>query len=114
MPLVWPPLRRVIQAADQVNGSRFGLPRHGWNLGSNHVGVALEPLGGRQPAKRTNPFVAPLRGPWTHSLVVRALFDRALFDRGMSQYWLVRSADFCRYGQASLSLRLSHHAALIG
>jgi hypothetical protein len=32
----------------------------------------------------------------------------------MSQYWLVRSADFCRYGQASHSLRLSHHAALIG
>jgi hypothetical protein len=41
--------------------------------------------------------VAPLCGPRTHALV----------DRGMSQYWLVRSADFCRYGQASHSLLVS-------
>ena len=32
--------------------------------------------------------MTPLRGPWTHALV----------DRRMLQSWLVRSADFCRYG----------------
>ena len=48
----------------------------------------LQPLGGRRPAKRINPSVMPVCGPRTHALV----------DRGMSQYWLVRSPDFCRYG----------------
>jgi hypothetical protein len=48
----------------------------------------LQPLGGRRPAKRINPSVLPVCGPRTHALV----------DRGMSQYWLVRSPDFCRYG----------------
>jgi hypothetical protein len=47
--------------------------------------------------------VAPLRGPRTHALV----------DRRMSQSWLGRSADFCRYGQASQSRRLSPNPAPI-
>jgi hypothetical protein len=36
----------------------------------------------------------------------------ALVDRGMSQYWLVRSADFCRYGQASHSLLVPNLATI--
>ena len=54
-------------------------------------------MGGRRSAKRVNPFVAPLCAPRTHAPV----------DRAMSQYWLVRTARLCRYGQASHSLRLS-------
>ena len=59
-------------------------------------------MGGRRSAKRINHSVAPLCGPRTHALV----------DRGMSQYWLVRSADFCRYGQASHSLLVPNPATI--
>jgi hypothetical protein len=53
--------------------------------------------------------VAPLCGPRTH-----VLLDRALLDRGMSQYWLVRSVHFWRYGQVSHSLRFPRLQRLIG
>ena len=40
-----------------------------------------------RPARRINPSVMPVCGYQAHALV----------DRGMPQYWLVRSPDFCLY-----------------